>query len=197
MTFLSLHPRALAALMARLPRGMEHDGMAAGTLHLHLLEPVPFEDLETLAESLALHLPDGVAVMAGECLIGTTWLGVCQIAAADHRIVDAADAAERAVDRAVDLTGARCTVESAPLFTTHELRDAYRRRAGVDVGTWGIDVLLLGCLVEMTLMPLEDVVEHAERDAPEVEGPEDLVARDRHRAGRLTDMLEAWARDDD
>lgn len=135
------------------------------------------------------RMPEYVALLNGLDVERQPWMAVCQIAPADHRFVDAEHAAERSVQRALDLVAPRTSVWGVPHFTAPDLREAYRRSTEVDVRTCGIDPLLLGAVVEMAGLPIADVVSCAERGAPVTAAQVDSAEWDRHVGDQFVELL--------
>lgn len=185
------HHAAIDRLRPRWPRVRKLGIVEAGTLYLHRIDLSPAEDLPDAARNLLAHMPDGVVALSGIHEDDYGWVTTCQLALADHRFVNAEGAAESAVQRAMRHAGLDEYPSSIPHYTTGDLRAAFERSAEVDLGHWGIDLLLFGGVVEMTGRSIDEVVAYAEHDLREphlTDGPE----RDQQVEGRLREMIGAW-----
>lgn len=189
LTSVQIHDAAFDRLRPRWPRAGSPSTVEAGTLYLHRIDVPPDEDIESMAASLVAHMPDGVVALSGLHADGYGWVATCQLALADHRFVTSERAAESAVRRAIDIVGLDDWPRAAPLYTTGDLRESFGRWTGAGLGAWGIDLLLLGAVAEMTGTPLDEVVEYAEHVPWE---PVSADASHEQVEERLRELIDGW-----
>lgn len=154
------------------------------TAHLQIVHLPETTEPSAVAGALSVFLPELFASLHGTSSGGGSWAAFLVLTDSELRVIPRDAIALAPLRRALKLLGLEgADTRSLPLTRT-ALQREYRQK-GTDVVTdWTLHELLLGLLVELTDVPLQDAVDFA--NGPEEVGP-------RGRQERLASLLESWS----
>ena len=195
LTMIQLQRSAIDSYRRVLPRDVGEDGRLTGTQFVDQIEILPGEDLAPLAARLIVHMPECIAIIGGVRSEGYQWLGVCQIYAVEHRPEAARRASRLSLTHSLEREGFDLPFRRTATQMTEGMRGGYWWGSEADAEDWGMDLLTLGGIVEMSGRSLGQLVQDSKRGAPTARTAEGWIERSRYIEDRLMNMLEPWVED--
>lgn len=192
MTLVQLQRSAFDDYRRTLPRDAGDDGRLTGALFIDQIEVYPDEDLAANAARLIERMPACIIIVGGVRKEGFKWLRTCQIHAVEHRPGSARRASRLATAEALESIGIDLPTRRSFTRMTETMRGGFWWGSEANAEDWGIDLLTLAGVVEMSGHSLGQAVQDAKRGAPKARTADGWIARSRYIEDRLIEMFEPW-----
>lgn len=154
------------------------------TAHLQIVHLPETAEPSATTGALSTFLPELFGSLHGTSPDGGSWAAFLMLTYSEPRVIPRDVIVLAPLRRALNLLGMDCAEAQSLPLTDKALQWAYWQKDTSAVSDWSLTELLLGLLVELTDVPLQEAVDFAN---------DSEVAEPRGRRERLASLLESWA----